>query len=151
MHDDGPPPTDPASALADAVVLRPIGKVVSTLTSADDAPRQADEGAPPARIMVDEAVATALEGLAAGDRVTVLTWLDRADRTTLTTRPRNDPDRAPTGVFATRSPDRPNPIGLHDVTITAIDGTTVQVDALEALDGTPVLDLKPVLGGVAER
>ena len=131
--------------------VRPVGTVRSALTDPAHAPRQADEGAPPARIVFDDAVAPALEGLAPGVTVVVLTWLDRADRTQLTTRPRDDADRAETGVFATRSPLRPNPVGLHTVTVTGVDGTTVAVDGLEALDGTPVLDVKIALGPVEER
>jgi tRNA-Thr(GGU) m(6)t(6)A37 methyltransferase TsaA len=129
--------------MTDSHAVHPVGRVRSPLV----APKQADEGAPPARIEIDPAWAAALDGLAAGADVLVLTWLDRARRDVLTTRPRDDPDRAEQGVFATRSPDRPNPIGLHRVRITAIEGTSVEVDALEALDGTPVLDLKPVLHG----
>ena len=93
----------------------------------------------------------ALQGLAVGDEIVVLTWFDRARRDVLTTRPRNDPARPEQGVFGTRSPDRPNPIGLHTVRITAIDGPRVAVAALEALDGTPILDVKPVLGPTATR
>ena len=128
-------------------VLRPVGRVASPLTDRAAAPKQGDEGAPPAVLEFDPALAPALDGLAAGAEVLVLTWLDRADRGVLTTRPRDDPDRPDLGVFATRSPDRPNPIGLHRVRITAVDGLRVGVDALEALDGTPVLDVKPVLRG----
>jgi tRNA-Thr(GGU) m(6)t(6)A37 methyltransferase TsaA len=133
--------------MTDSHAVRPVGCVRSSLVDRAAAPKQADEGAPPARIEIDPAFAAALDGLAPGADVLVLTWLDRARRDVLTTRPRDDPDRAEQGVFATRSPDRPNPIGLHRVRITAVDGTTVEVDALEALDGTPVLDLKPVLRG----
>ena len=133
--------------MTDSHAVRPVGCVRSSLVDRAAAPKQADEGAPPARIEIDPAFAAALDGLAPGADVLVLTWLDRARRDVLTTRPRDDPDRAEQGVFATRSPDRPNPIGLHRVRITAVDGTTVEVDALEALDGTPVLDLKPVLQG----
>ena len=131
--------------------LRPVGHVHSPLTDAATAPRQGDEGAPPASIEFHAEVADALDGLRAGDEVLVLTWLDRADRSTLVTLPRDDPTRPPVGVFATRSPHRPNPIGLHRVRIRAADGLRLEVDGLEALDGTPVLDVKPVLGPVAER
>ena len=92
-----------------------------------------------------------MQGLRAGDAIVVVTWLDRARRDVLTTRPRCDTSRPAQGVFSTRSPDRPNPIGLHPVRIDAIDGTRLRVDGLEALDGTPVLDIKPVLGPVDER
>jgi tRNA-Thr(GGU) m(6)t(6)A37 methyltransferase TsaA len=128
-------------------VLRPVGRVASPLTDRATAPRQGDEGAPPAVLEFDPAFAAALDGLVAGAEVLVLTWLDRADRGVLTTRPRDDPARPELGVFATRSPDRPNPIGLHRVRVTAVDGLRVTVDHLEALDGTPVLDVKPVLRG----
>lgn len=128
-------------------VLRPVGRVASPLTDRATAPRQGDEGAPPAVLDFDRAFAAALDGLVAGAEVLVLTWLDRADRGVLTTRPRDDPARPELGVFATRSPDRPNPIGLHRVRVTAVDGLRVTVDHLEALDGTPVLDVKPVLRG----
>ena len=131
--------------------LRPIGVVESTLRDLQDAPPQGDEGAPEAWLVIEPRVADGLEGLAVGDRVVVLTWLDRGNRTVLRTHPRGDLTRPEQGVFATRSPDRPNPIGLHEVTVLSIDGLRIRVDHLEALDGTPVVDLKPVLGGVDER
>lgn len=127
--------------------VTPVGRVASPLAARSQAPRQADEGAPPAVLVIDPAYLPALDGLAPGVDVLVLTWLDRARRDVLVTRPRDDPARAEQGVFATRSPDRPNPIGLHRVRVTAVDGGRVAVDALEALDGTPVLDIKPVLTG----
>ncbi len=127
--------------------LRPVGRVRSPLRDRASAPKQGDEGAPPAVLVIDAAYAPALDGLTAGAEIRVLTWLDRADRGVLTTRPRDDPARPEQGVFATRSPDRPNPVGLHRVRVVAVDGCEVAVDALEALDGTPVLDLKPVLRG----
>ena len=133
------------------VSLQPVGHVESTLTDAAEAPRQPDEGAPPAWLVFEPALADALRDLAVGDDVVVLTWFDRARRDVLTTRPRGDATRPVQGVFSTRSPDRPNPIGLHTVRITAVDGTRLGVDALEALDGTPILDLKPVLGPAATR
>lgn len=136
---------------ADDLTLRPVGVVESTLRSPDEAPKQGDEGAPDAWLVFDPAVADALDGLVVGARVVVLTWLDRADRTLLRTHPRGDPTRPEHGVFMTRSPHRPNPIGLHEVTVLAIEGPRVRVDHLEALDGTPVLDLKPVLGDVEHR
>jgi tRNA-Thr(GGU) m(6)t(6)A37 methyltransferase TsaA len=125
--------------------LRPVGHVESFLVDRESAPRQPDEGAPDAWLVLEEAYADALEGLAPGDDVVVLTWLDRADRDTLTVHPRGDVARPVAGVFATRSPDRPNPIGLHDVHVLEVVGTRVHVRELEALDGTPILDLKPVL------
>jgi tRNA-Thr(GGU) m(6)t(6)A37 methyltransferase TsaA len=125
--------------------LRAVGVVRSPLTARKDAPRQPDEGAPAASVEVDPTYAAALEGVAAGDVLELLTWLHGADRETLRVHPRSDPDRPVQGVFATRSPDRPNPIGLHRVTVVAVEGTTLRVDALEAIDGTPVIDLKPLL------
>ena len=133
------------------LVVRPIGRVESTLTDTASAPKQADEGAPPAALRLDPAFAAGTAGLAVGDRILVVTWLDRADRSVLSVHPRGDDARPLTGVFATRSPSRPNPIGLHEVTITRLDATVVEVDALEAVDGTPVIDLKPVLVADAAR
>ena len=127
--------------------LRPVGRVRSPLRDRASAPKQADEGAPPAVVVVEAAYAPALDGLTAGAEILVLTWLDRADRGVLTTRPRDDPARPEQGVFATRSPVRPNPVGLHRVRIVSVAGGEIAVDALEALDGTPVLDVKPVLHG----
>jgi tRNA-Thr(GGU) m(6)t(6)A37 methyltransferase TsaA len=129
------------------VQLRAIGVVRSPLTEREAAPKQGDEGAPHAWLEVDAAVADALDGIAAGDELLVLTWLDRARRDVLRTHPRDDRARPELGVFATRSPDRPNPIGLHRVRVLEIDGTRLRVADLEALDGTPVLDLKPPLRG----
>ena len=125
--------------------LRAIGRVESALTDRAAAPRQPDEGAPGAWLVFDDRYAPALDGLSAGTDVLLLTWLDRADRGTLTVHPRGEASRPRTGVFATRGPDRPNPIGLHDVHILAVTGTRVHVRNLEALDGTPILDVKPVL------
>jgi len=133
------------------VKLVAIGTVESPLTDRASAPKQGDEGAPDAWIAFDAAVADALDGIAAGDELLVLTWLDRARRDVLRVRPRDDPARAELGVFSTRSPDRPNPIGLHRVTVLAVEGLRVRVADLEALDGTPVVDVKPVLRGVGER
>jgi tRNA-Thr(GGU) m(6)t(6)A37 methyltransferase TsaA len=126
--------------------VRPIGAVESPLVDLADAPRQGDEGAPEAWLVIDPALSLAMRDLAVGQHVVVLTWLDRARRDVLVTRPRDDPSRAEEGIFSTRSPDRPNPIGLHEVTIVAIDGSRLKVRPLEAIDGTPVLDIKPVLG-----
>jgi tRNA-Thr(GGU) m(6)t(6)A37 methyltransferase TsaA len=131
--------------------LTAIGTVESSLRSRAEAPKQGDEGAPEAWLAFDAAVAAGLEGLAAGDEVLVLTWLDRAARDVLRVRPRGDAARPETGVFATRSPDRPNPIGLHRVTVLEVDGTRLRVRDLEAIDGTPILDVKPVLRSVGER
>src|ERR687898_3660177 len=115
----------------------PVGTVRSPLTDAAAAPKQGSEGAPDAWLLFDDAVRDGLGDLRPGDRVVVLTWLDRARRDTLVVHPRDDPAAPETGVFSTRSADRPNPIGLHRVTILAIDGLRVRVRDLEALDGTP--------------
>ena len=129
----------------------PVGRVESELADRGQAPRQGDEGAPDAWLVFAPEVADGIADLLPGAEVIVLTWLDRADRSVLVTRPRDDPARPPTGVFATRSPDRPNPIGLHRVTIRERSGLRVRVGPLEALDGTPVVDVKPVLDPGAER
>jgi tRNA-Thr(GGU) m(6)t(6)A37 methyltransferase TsaA len=134
-----------------AYELHPIGRVESPLVDRAAAPKQGDEGAPEATIVFDEAVRDGLRGLAPGAELLVLTWLDQGDRTVLAVHPRGDPSRPEVGVFSTRSPDRPNPIGLHRVTVLAVDGVRLRVRDLEAINGTPVLDLKPVLGGIAER
>jgi tRNA-Thr(GGU) m(6)t(6)A37 methyltransferase TsaA len=128
-----------------------IGTVESSLTDQATAPKQGDEGAPDAALVIDARFADALEGIAAGDELLVLTWLDRARRDVLRVHPRDDPANPVQGVFNTRSQDRPNPIGVHPVTVLAIEGTRLRVRPLEALDGTPVLDLKPVLRSVGER
>jgi tRNA-Thr(GGU) m(6)t(6)A37 methyltransferase TsaA len=133
--------------MGDAPRLGPIGTVRSRLRDRAEAPRQGDEGAPDARILVDPSFEDALEGVRAGDELLVLTWLHRADRTVLQVHPRDDATRPLTGVFATRSSDRPNPIGVHRVTVRAVAGLELVVGPLEAIDGTPVVDLKPVLRG----
>ena len=132
-------------------VLRPIGWVESPLTDRRLAPCQGDEGAPEACLVFGQEVREGLRDLRAGDEVIVLTWLDRAHRDVLAVRPRGDPARPLTGVFSTRSPDRPNPVGLHRVEIVSVDGTRFGVRHLEALDGTPIVDVKPVLDSHAER
>jgi tRNA-Thr(GGU) m(6)t(6)A37 methyltransferase TsaA len=130
----------------------PIGRVRSPLTDLRAAPKQGDEGAPEAEIVFDPGVVEGLDGLGPGDAVLVLTWLDRGRRDVLRVHPRGDLSREAVGVFATRSPDRPNPIGLHRVEIVAVDGAVVTVRDLEAVDGTPVLDVKPILSAdVGER
>lgn len=122
--------------------VRAVGRVESPLTHPSEAPRQADEGAPAAWLVFDSDMAPALDGLEVGERIVVLTWLDRARRDVLHVHPRGDRGRAMRGVFGTRSPHRPNPIGVHPVEITAIDGRRVRVRHLEAVDGTPILDVK---------
>jgi tRNA-Thr(GGU) m(6)t(6)A37 methyltransferase TsaA len=131
--------------------IMPVGRVESPLTERAQAPRQGDEGAPPAWLVFEPEVEEAVRDIRPGTDVLVLTWLDRARRDVLVTRPRDDPQRAPLGVFSTRSPDRPNPIGLHRVQVIAVEGSRILVHGLEAINGTPLVDVKPVLGGVAER
>lgn len=132
--------------------LRAIGWVESPLTHLDSSPRQGDEGAPDAWLRFEPEVLDALRGVEPGDELLLLTWLDRADRDVLVVHPRGDTSRPPAGVFTTRSPHRPNPIGLHRVGIESIDGASVRVRNLEALDGTPIVDVKAVLSGeVSER
>jgi tRNA-Thr(GGU) m(6)t(6)A37 methyltransferase TsaA len=136
----------------DEIALRVVGRVASPLTDLASAPKQGDEGAPDAWLEFVPEVAAALEGVEPGDGLIVLTWLDRAERDILQVHPRSDESRPLQGVFSTRSPDRPNPIGLHRVEVLAIDGLRVQVSSLEAIDGTPIVDVKPVLGDdVGER
>jgi tRNA-Thr(GGU) m(6)t(6)A37 methyltransferase TsaA len=129
----------------DAIELSSIGRVESALTDLAAAPNQGDEGAPEARLVLVPGVLEALDGIAPGDRIIVLTWLDRARRDVLRVHPRGDPANPMQGVFATRSPDRPNPIGLHEVDVLAVDGASLRVRPLEAVHGTPIVDIKPVL------
>ena len=127
------------------IELTPIGQVESPLTDPASAPKQGDEGAPDAWLVFAPAVREALDGIQVGDEVIVLTWLDRARRDVLRVHPRDDRSRPQRGVFTTRSQDRPNPIGLHRVEVAAIEGDRVRVRNLEAVDGTPIVDVKPVL------
>ena len=131
--------------------LRPIGRVESPLVDLATAPLQGDEGAPEASLVFDRAVREGLRDLAPATEILVLTWLDRARRDVLSVHPRDDPANPEQGVFTTRSPDRPNPIGLHRVEIVSIEGERIRVRNLEARDGTPILDVKPLLGEVHER
>ena len=131
--------------------VTPVGVVESSCVDRSQAPRQGDEGAPPAWLVFRADVLEALRDVHVGDRLVVLTWLDRAQRDVLSVHPRGDPSRPTQGVFSTRSPDRPNPIGLHDVTVLSVDGVRLQVTDLEALDGTPILDIKPVLEPISAR
>jgi tRNA-Thr(GGU) m(6)t(6)A37 methyltransferase TsaA len=135
---------EPEREAAVAYVINPIGCVESALRDRADAPKQG-AGAPDAWLALAPEYADGVRDLRVGAEIVVLTWFDRADRTVLTTRPRDDPANPLTGVFSTRSADRPNPIGLHRVRVLGRDGLRVQVGPLEALDGTPVVDLKPVL------
>lgn len=125
--------------------LNPVGIVESPLKVRAEAPRQGTEGAPDVWIEIAPELEEALHGIRAGDDLIVLTWFDRAHRDVLKVHPRNDMNHPLTGVFATRSPDRPNPIGLHRVTVMEIAGRRLKVGPLEAIDGTPVIDIKPVL------
>jgi tRNA-Thr(GGU) m(6)t(6)A37 methyltransferase TsaA len=131
--------------------LEPIGWVESPLADRSRAPRQGNEGSPEAWLVFDGRFSEGLRDLRAGDEVIVLTWLDRARRDVLVVHPRGNPANALQGVFNTRSPDRPNPIGLHRVTILAIDGLRMRVRDLEAIDRTPIVDVKPVLDRRIER
>lgn len=132
--------------------VQPIGTVQSPLTDPASAPRQGDEGAPDAWLAFEPAVLEGLEGIRVGDEVIVVTWLDRARRDVLRVHPRGDPSRPEQGVFNTRSSDRPNPIGLHRVEVLAIEDGRIEVRNLEAVDGTPIVDVKPVLSpDVSER
>ncbi len=125
--------------------LQPIGWVRSPLVDRKSAPKQGHEGSPDTWLEFSPAVLEGLRDLRPGSEIILLTWLDRASRDVLVTHPRDDPANPEVGVFSTRSPDRPNPIGLHRVEIVRIDGASIQVRNLEALDGTPILDVKPVL------
>src|SRR5579884_986022 len=125
--------------------LSPIGFLHSSLTSREEAPNQGYAGAPNAWFEVNEAVASGLDRLAAGDEIFLFTWLHQADRTVLKVHPQSDERNPLTGVFATRSPDRPNPIGLHRVTIRSIEKNRLRIGPIEAIDGTPVIDIKPAL------
>jgi tRNA-Thr(GGU) m(6)t(6)A37 methyltransferase TsaA len=125
--------------------LKPIGVIRSTLKSRSEAPKQGSEGAPDAWLDVHAWAADALHLLAAGDKVIVITWFHQSKRDVLQVHPRSNPRNPLTGVFATRSPDRPNPLGLHSVTIGSIKGTRLRIGPIEAIDGTPVVDIKPEL------
>ena len=134
--------TDPGAAMG----LVPIGVVSSPLTDPAAAPKQGSDGAPDAWLVLEPGVAAGLDGMRPGDEIIVLTWLHRARRDVLRVHPRDDLSNPEQGVFNTRSSDRPNPIGLHEVEVLALEGLRVHVRPLEALDGTPILDVKPVLG-----
>lgn len=125
--------------------LRPVGIIRSTLRSRQRAPRQGSEGAPDAWIEIRAWATDALHRLEVGDEIVVITWLHRARRDVMQVHPRSDLRNPLTGVFATRSPDRPNPLGLHPVVVRAIEGRRLLVGPIEAIDGTPVVDIKPVV------
>ena len=138
--------TKKASArFAELAQLRPIGVIRSSLKERSQAPRQASEGAPDAWLEVEAFAAECLDGLAVGDEIILITWLHRAKRDVMKVHPRSDPRNPLMGVFATRSPDRPNPLGLHRVKLHEISGTRLRIGPIEAIDGTPVVDIKPVL------
>ncbi|EKO40809.1 MAG: putative methyltransferase, YaeB/AF_0241 family [Solidesulfovibrio magneticus str. Maddingley MBC34] len=126
------------------MTLHAIGVVRSVLTDKATAPKFETENAPPATVVLDPAYAEAAKDLAPGQEILLFTWFHQADRSCQAVHPRGDRSRPLTGVFSTRSPDRPNPIGLHQVRLTAVDGNVLSIDALEALDGTPVVDIKPL-------
>ena len=130
---------------AENAQLRPIGVIRSTVKSRSEAPKQGTEGAPDVWLEVHRFAAEAMEGLSVGDEIIVVTWLHRANRDVMKVHPRSDPRRQLTGVFATRSPDRPNPLGLHPVTVRRIVKNRLRIGPIEAIDGTPVVDIKPVL------
>ncbi len=135
--------TDHLGSVLPSATLRRIGTIRSELTNRREAPRQGSEGAPDAWLEVEPWAAEALDGLAAGDEIIVITWLHQARRDVFKVHPRSDPAHRLTGVFATRSPDRPNPLGLHPVTVRAVEGHRLRIGPIEAVDGTPVVDLKP--------
>jgi tRNA-Thr(GGU) m(6)t(6)A37 methyltransferase TsaA len=127
--------------------VRPIGEIRSVLKTRGQAPKQGSEGAPDAWLQLRPFAAEGLDGLAVGDDVIVITWLHRARRDALRVHPRSDQTRPLAGVFATRSPDRPNPVGLHRVTVRRVGTDRLRIGPIEAIDGTPVIDIKPVLAG----
>ena len=129
--------------------LRPIGVIHSSLKTRAAAPKQGREGAPDAWLEVRLSLAEGLDGIAAGDEIVVVTWLHQARRDVLKVRPRDNKRLPLTGVFATRSPDRPNPLGLHPVIVRRIVGNRLRIGPIEAIDQTPVIDIKPVLGARA--
>ena len=130
--------------------VRVIGRVESPLTDMDAAPKQGDEGAPDAWLSFEPDVLGGLQGIERGDSL-ILTWLDRAHRDVLAVHSRGDASRPEAGVFATRSPHRPNPIGIHRVEVESVEGARMKVRSLEALDGTPIVDVKPVLSADASE
>lgn len=134
------------SSMADSVVLKVIGRMRSDLDATKEAPRQGDEGAPDAWLVLEPDYVDALTGIAPGDSLIVLTWLHEASRDVLQVHPRGDAENALTGVFRTRSPHRPNPIGMHPVQVRAVERARLRIGPIEAIDGTPVLDIKVALG-----
>ncbi|MEW9572956.1 tRNA (N6-threonylcarbamoyladenosine(37)-N6)-methyltransferase TrmO [Rhodanobacter sp. Si-c] len=137
--------------MSEPIVLQVIGRIRSDLDAVAVAPHQGDEGAPDAWLVLEAEYANALSGVVAGDSLVVLTWLHQARRDMLQVQPRGDPHAAWAGVFRTRSPHRPNPIGIHSVRVHAVEGMRLRIGPIEAIDGTPVLDIKVELGPVGER
>jgi tRNA-Thr(GGU) m(6)t(6)A37 methyltransferase TsaA len=131
--------------------LRPIGVIHSEIKNLEEAPKQGSEGAPDAWLEIHKFAAPALQGLAEGDEIIIVTWLHKSRRDILKVHPRGDRLNPLMGVFATRSPDRPNPIGLHRVTLRRLDKNRLLIGPIEAIDGTPVLDIKPALTGINDR
>lgn len=125
--------------------LTPIGVIRSILKTRGEAPKQGSEGAPDVWLEVSPFAVEGLDGLLPGDEIIVVTWLHQSRRDVLKVHPRSDPSNPLTGVFATRSPDRPNPLGLHPVVVRTIEGNRLRIGPMEAIDGTPVVDIKPVL------
>lgn len=146
----GPAPRMPKTKRSERPLLRPIGVIRSPIKRCSDAPKQASEGAPDAWLEVHSFAKQALEGIQAGDDIILLTWLHQARRDVLKVHPRSDPRNPLTGVFATRSPDRPNPLGLHRVTVREISDTRLRIGPIEVIDGTPVVDIKPILCSMQE-
>lgn len=131
-------------------MIKPIGVIRSELSGREASPRQGYEGAPEAWLEVDSTVAEGLEGITAGVEIIVITWFHQSHRDVLKVHPRGDKNKPLTGVFATRSPNRPNPLGLHRVTVLETDGNRLRINQIEAIDGTPVVDIKPVLSQSAD-
>ena len=131
-------------------MIEPIGVIHSDLTSREAAPHQGYEGAPDAWLEVNSTIAAGIEGIAVGDEIVLITWFHKAHRDILKVHPRREKSMPLTGVFATRSPDRPNPLGLHRVTVLEIVGNRLKVGPLEAINGTPIVDIKPVLQQAAD-
>lgn len=136
---------------SESLWIQPIGVIRSHLKSRAEAPRQGGEGAPDAWLEISSQFAEGLQGTAVGQDLVVITWLHEASRATLKTHPRNDLTAPLAGVFATRSPDRPNPLGLHRVSVREIAGNRIRIGPIEAIDGTPVVDIKPVLVDSTDR
>ena len=134
-----------SAPMRDEASLEPVGVIRSSLKERKGVPRQGAEGAPDAWLEVRPELAQALSGISTGDELLVITWLHQADRGVLEVHPRNDLEAPLTGVFATRSPDRPNPLGIHRVTVREVSGTRLRIGPIEAIDGTPVVDIKPPL------